>query len=571
MQTPRTSRLALLSVLGALGVAASLAPVASAATQRYASPTGAGTACTSASPCSITQAITAASADDELIVNPGDYPLTATLKDPAQITIHGVAGQPRPRLLFNTPAFDMPGLVLTHSSLLRYIELDQAGTNSNAALLAGGAKLDQVIAKSASGLTAEIGSGIVRGSVFVNSAPNGVALITSLSGDYTTTAVTYRNVTAIATASGGVAIMAYAGYDMGPSTVNVEATNVIARGGPGGADLKAVAQGAGPEATITATNSNYAVPSLSGPGAAITSAGVNQAAAPHFVNPAAGDYHQAAGSPTIDAGLDQPINGAFDVDGDHRQIGVTDIGADEFLFAPTVTTEPASAVTGTSATLNGSVNARRAATSYHFEYGTTTAYDNTTPATSANSDTYTVPVAALLAGLSPATPYHYRIVGTSAGGTTNGADQTFTTTSPATTSPATTQTSAGSTMATIAPPSVFAGVKLVSTRLSFARGLITVTLRCPGGTVGRCSGTTKLTVRRPATSTRAGSTVALGRASFSIASGKQSNVSVRVSRAGRLLLGGVRRVKGKDTNAARNGAGQPKTTVAAVAIRRRKA
>jgi len=30
-------------------------------------------------------------------------------------------------------------------------------------------------------------------------------------------------------------------------------------------------------------------------------------------------------------------------------------------------------------------------------------------------------------------------------------------------------------------------------------------------------------------------------------------------------------VKGKDTNAARNGAGQPKTTVAAVAIRRRKA
>jgi hypothetical protein len=105
-------------------------------------------------------------------------------------------------------------------------------------------------------------------------------------------------------------------------------------------------------------------------------------------------------------------------------------------------------------------------------------------------------------------------------------------------------------------------VSLVSSRLRVARGFITVTLRCPSGTVGRCSGQTRLTARR------AKSTVTLGRAPFSIAPGQEGKVRLRVSRGGRRLLGRVHRVAGRDTNAARNGAGQAKTTVAAVTIRR---
>ena len=97
-----------------------------------------------------------------------------------------------------------------------------------------------------------------------------------------------------------------------------------------------------------------------------------------------------------------------------------------------------------------------------------------------------------------------------------------------------------------------------------------MTLRCPAGTVGRCSGQTRLTVRRRMGS-RAGSTVTvtLGRAPFSIAPGKQAKVNVRVSRVGRRLLGRARLVRGQDTNVARDGAGTSKTTVARVAIRRR--
>ena len=142
----------------------------------------------------------------------------------------------------------------------------------------------------------------------------------------------------------------------------------------------------------------------------------NQSSAPAFVNAAAGDYRQAPGSLTIDAGLDEAINGAFDVDGDPRQIGGIDIGADEFVVVPVVTTGPASAVTDHSATLSGSVDAKGVPASSHFEYGLTTAYGSATPATDAGSGLAVA--AATIGGLSPATTYHYRLVATNAGSIT---------------------------------------------------------------------------------------------------------------------------------------------------------
>ena len=49
----------------------------------------------------------------------------------------------------------------------------------------------------------------------------------------------------------------------------------------------------------------------------------------------AGDFHQLAGSPTIDAGINDPANGEFDFEWDARaQAGGTDIGADEFQPSP---------------------------------------------------------------------------------------------------------------------------------------------------------------------------------------------------------------------------------------------
>ena len=61
---------------------------------------------------------------------PGDYPLTTTLFTQVPITIHGVAGQPRPRLFFSGPG--QMGLHLANDSTLRYVEVDQERDDASA-------------------------------------------------------------------------------------------------------------------------------------------------------------------------------------------------------------------------------------------------------------------------------------------------------------------------------------------------------------------------------------------------------------------------------------------------------
>lgn len=99
--------------------------------------------------------------------------------------------------------------------------------------------------------------------------------------------------------------------------------------------------------------------------------------------------------------------------------------------APVVVTQAASNVASTSATLNGTVNPEGAATTYQFEYGTTTAYGSVSPASpgSAGSGISAVPEAANITGLTATTTYHYRLNATNVTGTTHGSDQTFATTS----------------------------------------------------------------------------------------------------------------------------------------------
>ncbi len=63
-----------------------------------------------------------------------------------------------------------------------------------------------------------------------------------------------------------------------------------------------------------------------------------------------------------------------------------------------------------------------------FQYGTTTAYGKSTPAQRVRATTAHSRLSAPLAGLSPATRYHFRIVVMNATGSVHGADQTFTTT-----------------------------------------------------------------------------------------------------------------------------------------------
>jgi hypothetical protein len=79
------------------------------------------------------------------------------------------------------------------------------------------------------------------------------------------------------------------------------------------------------------------------------------------------------------------------------------------------------------AILRGAVNPKNgAATTWHFEYGPTAAYGNSTPPQGPLATDETAhPVSAEIAGLTPGVVYHYRLVATSKEGTTDGADATF--------------------------------------------------------------------------------------------------------------------------------------------------
>jgi hypothetical protein len=106
----------------------------------------------------------------------------------------------------------------------------------------------------------------------------------------------------------------------------------------------------------------------------------------------------------------------------------------------------------------------------------------------------------------------------------------------------------------------FAGATLVSTRLHSRGRFVTLRLRCPAGTVGRCAGHTRLSARRQAAA------VNLGKARFSGAPGRQTRIRIRMPAAAARLLTAVRRLGATATTATHDDSGRSRSTVAAVTI-----
>src|SRR4051794_16256318 len=94
--------------------------------------------------------------------------------------------------------------------------------------------------------------------------------------------------------------------------------------------------------------------------------------------------------------------------------------------APTATTGPSESVTTGSAVVTGTVNPGGTPTTYHFDYGTSSAYGLRTPDVDAGSGTGDVSARATLTGLTSSTTYHYRLVA----GTATGAHRAFKTNAP---------------------------------------------------------------------------------------------------------------------------------------------
>ena len=143
--------------------------------------------------------------------------------------------------------------------------------------------------------------------------------------------------------------------------------------------------------------------------------------------------------------------------------------------------QPETPITGTSsaigtstATVSGAVNPAGAATSVFFEFGTSTAYGQSTSRQALAPSNSTVPFAASLSGLPAGTTIHYRAVAASDFGTFPGADQTLRTT--AVPSPG--------------PPALKTSV----TRAKVTGTTATARVTCTGPPGAKCTVTLKLTV-----------------------------------------------------------------------------
>jgi hypothetical protein len=391
----------------------------------YVAPNGSEAGnCTQPEPCALKGLATVRSPEIQsgdtvmLAGNAGTYgsagtPVEFMVRVREGVTFTGTPGEPMPKIYSNSGfAFEVrPSSVLS--------DIDVESTGFSAAVIGEGT-ISGVIARAQT--AGETACGLLR--TITDSVCAGTYGVAENEGGGGTVSTTLRNTTVYGSEYGLFV------KDSGSVDVELGATNTIiySEGKAGGSSVVADATESTSHIHAVINTSNYGTVKTEGPGGPTVEGAGNQAAPPLFVNAEAGDYREAPGSPTIDAGSDSPLNGPFDLEGNPRQIGPhTDIGAYEFLIAPNALTGAASPVGPTTATLNGTVNPNGLATSYHFVYGTTAAYGSATTALSAGSGTSPAAVSATLTGLAPNTTYHYQLLAGNSVGPSSGADQTFTT------------------------------------------------------------------------------------------------------------------------------------------------
>jgi hypothetical protein len=314
-----------------VGLALLVGPAAADATQRYAAPGATGVSCNKSEPCSLEDAINGASANDEVIVTAGEYTVTGVPINVVYggLQIHGDLGGPMPRIsaqLGGLPVFNLNA----ERSGLSYLEVVNRETEGVGIRCRSTSTVERVratgIGEGAAGLV-QMQSCLVRDSLLLGEGTNSLGM-ESLAIEAGEPVAVARNLTAIATGESSVAIQSrYSNVGEGHHTLLL--SNSIARGGA--FDLRADDSPAGP-GNITVSNSNFTTGSEKG--AAAISGAANQTSAPLFLDAAAGDYREAPGSPTIDAGSSEGI-GPLDLAGNPRLLGsAPDIGAYEFVPAP---------------------------------------------------------------------------------------------------------------------------------------------------------------------------------------------------------------------------------------------
>ena len=338
----------------AVAATAAIAPATASAAPvtRYATPTGSnsGECLSSGTACSLPRAVSqVAATGDTVSVGSGTYNLTATLSMGAnQVTLEGAPGA-RPVLSFSAAISNARALTSKWNEMtVRHLAIRAPG----------------------SGMTGVFGSQLTLDDVDVRTAGSFSEAVLSA------TAATITNST-IATGSGGRGVRLegssnalrhvtiWSGGDglfvrTAASASNIAVAIVhdsIVHGQGKDIDLSSGGD-IGHSAAVNIDHSAFdpAKVGKSDQFAYLNDMGDNVAAPALLANPDAGDFHQLAGSPTIDKGSQKAGDPTTDFDGQARVQGPeTDIGADEFT--------PASVPGGQPAQAGGSSGAATPATS----------------------------------------------------------------------------------------------------------------------------------------------------------------------------------------------------------------
>ena len=312
----RNQYIARAAALLAVAAAAVLGfPSPASAAQRYAAHNSIATgSCTVISPCRLDHAVGGAAAGDEVVVLPGSYAVNVPIAATVPLDVHGVVGQPRPRLLGSSSLpLGSEVFELGAGGSLRHLAVETTAPGSYAVELIGGVGSGLELRGASGGgaqLTGVSGGTVLRDSVARTDGDNAVQAKDGASAG----PVKILNVTAIAT---GVGASAVKGKQRSATTI---VRNTIARGD--GEDI-----GTNSRALIAVDHSNFRAASSSG----YTDAGANQSGEPLFADLAGGNLRALAGSTTIDAGVADVDLGAHDAAGRARSVGVApDLGAYEF-------------------------------------------------------------------------------------------------------------------------------------------------------------------------------------------------------------------------------------------------
>jgi hypothetical protein len=313
------------------------------AAERFASPAGnngTDNCLAPQSPCSLTAALSTANLENGDTVNlaPGTYVETGTLEIPKVVTVSGEAGKERP-LIRTAGTIGSAGLSSTQIATLRDLRIESVAGTAMGFKLTGG--LGTVVERVESTGKAAFGCYLRAGTIdnsLCEATPaleQGVGLASSLiSATPASMPVTVENVTAV---GGHVGIEVGGGNQGG---IFAYVYNTIALGG--NTDVLAATSGENSGATILLEHSNYDSAETTGSGSRGVTPNTekgNQSVSPVFVDESAGDFREAATSPTIRAGDTAHAPGAFDLDLSPRTTaceGTTyvDIGAYELGGCP---------------------------------------------------------------------------------------------------------------------------------------------------------------------------------------------------------------------------------------------